>query len=113
MKPYVTIDNKKMFLPQEADVHRFEFGVGEYKGNEVYMLCPRLKTRYRLATGMRLERKGTEFVFQMSGSSMIQITVSLHNFRVWPLQIDWTAGNPISIKHDTEENLTAETVSAE
>jgi hypothetical protein len=95
MKPYVEIRGEKLYLPQEVDAHRFEVCSKEVNGGMLYLLCPKVPTRYVQATGAILERNGNEMQLQWSGGRLAKSTITLEGMETLAIRIDWQAANPI------------------
>lgn len=108
MKPFIEISNKKYHLPQQVDPHRFEVCTIGGKGSEQYLLCPKVKTRYRQATGIHIEISGTEFIIPFSNGKVVRRTFPLEGMETIAIQIDWSAGSPLSFKNEEAEESTAE-----
>lgn len=108
MRPFITISNQKIYLPQQVDPHRFEVCTLESKGVVNYLLCPKLKVRYRQATGIHIEKSGNEFLIPMVNGKIVKRTFPLDGMQTIAIQIDWSAGGPLSIKHEEAEETNAE-----
>lgn len=93
MKPYIEIKGKKVYLPQQVDPHRFEVCALQFKGTIHYLLCPKLKNRYRQATGIHIEQNGNEFAIPMVNGKVVKRTFPLEGMETIAIQIDWSAGN--------------------
>lgn len=108
MKPYIETNGKKQYLPQNVDPHRFEVGVLERNGKTHFLLCPKVKTRYRQATGVHIETDGNEFVIPVVSGKIVKRTFPLEGLSFIPIQIDWQAGAPVTITHEVNEEETAQ-----
>jgi hypothetical protein len=100
MKPFASINGKKYYLPQEVNVHRFELAVLTRNGQAHYLLCPKVKTRYRQATGAHLELEGNSFTIPVVAGKIVRRTFPLEGLEFISLEADWQAGGPISIQHE-------------
>jgi len=95
--PYIEIDGKRYHLQQEVDPHRFEVGAYANKGVTEYFLCPKVKTRYRQATGLMLVKEGDNMNIQVRGGNIVRMTVPLSYIEFIPIQIDWSASSTNSV----------------
>jgi hypothetical protein len=102
MKPYIEYKGEKLYLAQEVDPNRFEVAVNAVGGDPVFVLCPKLRTRYVQATGILLFREENELVFTWIKKELERITYPLGALEFIPIKIDWSAGKPI-ITAGTEE----------
>ena len=101
MKPYIEIENDRVYLPQTVDPHKFEVCVMSNGNGNFYLLCRKVATRYTQATGVVMERKGKELDFHKAGSAYVQRTFPLFKSKIHKIQIDWQASSgPISIVHE-------------
>lgn len=103
MKPYIEINNKKIHLPQQVDPHRFEICSIHAKGADQYLLCPKVKTRYRQATGVHIELSGNEFTIPVVSGKIVKRTFPLEGLETIAIKIDWSAGAaPAFVKEESE-----------
>lgn len=99
MKPYVEIQDRRIYLPQEVDLHRFE--VCSLSGN--YILCPKVKTRYRQATGIHIEIQGNDFTIPLVSGKVVRRTFPLEGATFHEIRPDWSKGAAPSFTHSPEE----------
>ncbi|MBI3511116.1 MAG: hypothetical protein HY064_10670 [Bacteroidetes bacterium] len=99
MKPYIDYKGDKLYLPQEVAADKFEMNVLELKGNPIFLLCPRVRTRYMQATGALMERDGSELKFILAGEKLTQASFPVGRYETIQLRIDHKAANatPVSM----------------
>ena len=72
MKPYITHNGKKIFLPQEVNANKFEMNVLEHGGKTIFLLCPKVNKRYIQASGAAMIQEGNEMKFTYKGRKLAQ-----------------------------------------
>ena len=100
MRPYIEFNGEKLNLPQSVDPYKFEVCTRSNKGINYFILCRKVSTRYRQATGVVLERKGKELDFHISQHSYKQTTFPLEGSELIKIQIDWNAGSTTIIREE-------------
>ena len=94
MRPYIEMNGKRYHLQKEVDPHRFEVGVLEVNGSPEFLLCPKVKQRFRQATGAALVIDGHQLNLVLNpDGKIIQRTFPLKGLEIFSIQIDWNASS--------------------